>query len=99
MTISEDNPNLPEELVASAMREKKEKDDGQITPYSFGATKIVLNSIRTPDGTVLMSKDEHDFVRYTDKNGLRYAIDGGNVFLKRMCAGEYEELSEYEAQD
>lgn len=56
---------------------------------------IVLNSIRTPDGTVLVSKHEHDFIRYTDKNGLKYAIDGGNDFLKRMCGGEYEELSEY----
>jgi hypothetical protein len=57
--------------------------------------KIVLNSIRTPDGTILKSEHEHDFVRYTDKNGLKYAIDGGNEMLRRMCAGEYEELSEY----
>lgn len=57
--------------------------------------KIVLNSIRTPDGTVLTSKHEHDFVRYTDKNGLKYAIDGGNEIRRRMCVGEYEELSEY----
>lgn len=56
---------------------------------------IILNSIKTPDGTILISKNEHDFVRYRDANGLNYAIDGGNLFLKRMCNGEYEELSEY----
>ncbi len=57
--------------------------------------QIILNSIRTPDGTILVSEHEHDFVRYTDKNGLKYAIDGGNVFRRRMCAGPYTELSEY----
>lgn len=56
---------------------------------------IILNSIKTPDGTILISKNEHDFVRYKDANGLSYAIDGGNQFLKRMCSGEYEELSKY----
>jgi hypothetical protein len=61
----------------------------------FMSDVIVLNSIRTPDGTLLVSRHEHDFVRYTDRNGLKYAIDGGNEILRRMCAGPYEELSEY----
>tara|TARA_R110002072_G_scaffold302550_1_gene486271 strand:- start:2108 stop:2356 length:249 start_codon:yes stop_codon:yes gene_type:complete len=57
--------------------------------------QIILNSIRTPDGTVLVSAHEHDFVRHIDANGLKYAIDGGNEILRRMCAGPYIELSEY----
>lgn len=38
---------------------------------------LVRNSIITPDGTVLISRHQHDYVAYTDKNGKTYGIDGG----------------------
>ena len=45
--------------------------------------EILVNQIRTPDGTVIRSTYRHDFVTYTDKNGLVYMIDGGNDYLRR----------------
>ena len=45
--------------------------------------RIVYNSIITPDGTTLVSRHRHDYVVYTDKNGLEYMIDGGNDYLRR----------------
>lgn len=38
---------------------------------------LVLNSIKTPDGTVLTSRSVHDCVFHLDKNGHRYMVDGG----------------------
>lgn len=60
--------------------------------------KIILNSIRTPDGTVLVSRHRHDYVTYVDKNGLEYMVDGGTDYLRRTVHEEapYEELSIYE---
>ena len=44
---------------------------------------IFRNSIITPDGTELISKDRHDYVVYKDKNGQIFGIDGGNEYLRR----------------
>lgn len=59
---------------------------------------ILVNMIRTPDGTVLQSRHRHDYVTYTDKNGLQYMVDGGLDYLRRNVHQEYpyEELSLYE---
>jgi hypothetical protein len=62
---------------------------------------IVANMIRTPDGTILQSKHLHDYVEYTDKNGLEYMVDGGCAYLRRIVQDEapYEELSLYAHDD
>lgn len=59
---------------------------------------ILVNMIRTPDGTILQSRHRHDYVTYTDKNGLQYMVDGGLDYLRRNVHHEhpYEELSLYE---
>ena len=59
--------------------------------------RIISNRIRTPDGTILVSNHVHDYVTYTDKNGLEYMVDGGNDYLRRNTHKEapYEELSIY----
>jgi hypothetical protein len=59
--------------------------------------RIILNSIKTPDGTVLISRHQHDYVTYLDNNGLVYMVDGGNEYLRRNTheAAPYEELSIY----
>ncbi|MGR5347268.1 hypothetical protein [Vibrio mediterranei] len=45
---------------------------------------IIRNAIRTPDGTVLVSKHQHDFVTYTDSvSNEEYLVDGGTVYLRR----------------
>lgn len=55
---------------------------------------ILANRIRTPDGTILQSFNQHDFCSYIDKNGKSYAVDGGVAYLRRVCdSDDYEELS------
>lgn len=45
--------------------------------------EIILNQIRTPDGTILKSMHRHDYVTYVDKNGHEYMVDGGSDYLRR----------------
>lgn len=45
--------------------------------------RIILNSIKTPDGTILISHHVHDYQAYKDKNGEIYRIDGGHEYLRR----------------
>jgi len=63
--------------------------------------KILINQIRTPDGTILISQHRHDYVTYTDKNGLTYMADGGDAYLRRNThpSAPYEELSIYEGDE
>lgn len=60
--------------------------------------RIILNQIRTPDGTILKSLHRHDYVTYKDKNGYTYMVDGGNAYLRRNRVDEapYTELSIYD---
>ena len=45
--------------------------------------KLVLNRIRTPDQTILESRNVHDYKCYKDKNGDTYTNDGGVEYLRR----------------
>jgi len=38
---------------------------------------LLLNRIKTPDGTILTSRTRHDYVTHKDANGLEYMVDGG----------------------
>jgi hypothetical protein len=60
--------------------------------------QLVYNAIRTPDGTILESKNRHDYQVYIDKNGHEYMVDGGLDYLRRnvVDAAPYEELSVYD---
>ncbi|WP_019531427.1 metallophosphoesterase [Dasania marina] len=58
--------------------------------------QIILNQIRTPDGTILTSKHRHDFNSHVDKNGETYIVDGGIEYLKRSINKEkFHEMSLY----
>lgn len=59
--------------------------------------RLIHNSIRTPDGTILVSRDVHDYKTYTDKNGHEYMVDGGRDYLRRNVVKEapHTELSLY----
>jgi len=60
---------------------------------------IILNQIKTPDGTIIKSLHRHDFVQYKDKNGHVYMVDGGTDYLRRNKIDEaapYTELSIYD---
>jgi hypothetical protein len=58
---------------------------------------IVLNQIRTPDGTILRSLNRHHYQTYRDANGKEYMVDGGTDYLRRNVHDDapYEELSIY----
>lgn len=56
--------------------------------------KLILNRIKTPDGTVLTSYNTHDFVMHKDKNGNEYGVDGGTSYSRRIGnTNECEDLS------
>ena len=58
--------------------------------------KLILNRIRTPDGTILTSRNVHDYRCYKDKNGDTYTNDGGVEYLRRSVnVIPWEELSLY----
>jgi len=57
--------------------------------------RIVLNRIKTPDGTIITSYHVHDYVTHLDKNGKEYMVDGGLDYLRRNVHEDapYEEMS------
>lgn len=60
--------------------------------------QILCNRIQTPDGTILISHNRHDYKTYKDKNGHEYMIDGGDSYLRRNIVQEapYKEMSVYD---
>jgi hypothetical protein len=59
---------------------------------------IICNRIRTPDGTIIESKNRHDYASHKDANGHTYSVDGGKDYLKRSYSQDAppaEELSVY----
>ena len=83
------------------MKKEFKTSEEMVAEWEKGAeldshVQIVLNAIKTPDGTVLMSHHRHDYVTYTDKtNGLEYMVDGGHEYLRRNVheGDPYEEVS------
>ena len=59
-------------------------------------TRLLLNRIKTPDGTILTSYNRHDYLTHKDtitKEVLM--VDGGTDYVRRNI-GTYEELSVYD---
>jgi hypothetical protein len=54
---------------------------------------ILRNSLRTPDGTEIVSRDRHEFTSHTDANGNRYMVDGGSEYLRRSANGDEVDTS------
>ena len=59
--------------------------------------KLIKNSIRTPDGTILTSKNVHDYQSHKDtKSNELYFTDGGINYIKRSVNKiSYTDLSLY----
>jgi|TARA_B110000967_G_scaffold192279_1_gene218773 hypothetical protein len=55
--------------------------------------EILINKMRTPDGTVLHSKHHHDYVTHTDANGKEYMLDGGVDYVRRSAHGDEKLLT------
>lgn len=61
--------------------------------------QIILNSLRTPDGTVITSRYRHDYVTHEDANGGFYMVDGGFDYLRRSMNGDEVDLSQVLTED
>ena len=46
------------------------------------SNQLVVNKIRTPDGTILWSRHRHDYVTHLDENGEEYMLDGGTDYVR-----------------
>jgi hypothetical protein len=46
------------------------------------SNQLVVNKIRTPDGTILWSRHRHDYVTHLDENGEEYMLDGGTDYIR-----------------
>jgi len=58
--------------------------------------KLILSQIQTPDGTILKSLHQHDYVTHVDANGEEYSLDGGNVYQRyNVCKEPFKDLSIY----
>lgn len=57
---------------------------------------LLVNSIQTPDGTILVSRHRHDFICHEDSvTGTRYCIDGGSEYIRWSTGGDYKNLCVY----
>ena len=57
--------------------------------------QIIYAGLRTPDGTVIESWSQHDFVQHVDANGLTYMIDGGWTYARHSANGDEVSLYKY----
>ena len=67
-------------------------------PWDQGIEKgdLVLNRIKTPDGTILTSYSQHDYKTHDDNNGETYMVDGGTAYVRRSINIEpYQSLDVY----
>lgn len=60
-------------------------------------SKLLVNAIQCPDGTVIESIYRHDFVSHTQEDGRTYAVDGGLDYRRVLfCDGEFIDLCVYD---
>ena len=61
-------------------------------------SKLIQNALRTPDGTIIISRDVHDYVEHEG-----YFVDGGLEYSRVGCPNgsqyKYEPLFLYENDD
>ncbi len=62
---------------------------------------LIANRIQTPDGTILYSKNRHNFICHEDANGHTYCNDGGLDYQKTSYQPEHpsKDVSVYSTDD
>lgn len=71
------------ENAANEVKDIIKKESHKTIPIDTSEQKIILNAIKTPDGTFLSSRHRHDYVTHKDtKTGKIYGVDGGADYLR-----------------
>jgi hypothetical protein len=82
--IEEGKKDLEEQAKSLFCADFKEKQE---------EPELLVNSIKTPDGTILTSRHRHDFVCHEDTvTGKRICLDGGLEY-RRVTGTNYEDMS------
>lgn len=55
--------------------------------------RIIYSALRTPDGTLLVSRSRHDYVTHTDANGKQYMLDGGLDYVRSSAHGDEDYIT------
>ena len=91
------------EVLKQGMEMKEVQEDPARDKFSRSVKKLMeeepellVNSIKTPDGTILTSRHRHDYVCHKDSiTDTTYCTDGGDSYRRIIPGGVYQDLSVY----